>query len=154
MIPLGVRGRTSDTFQTLPAQLRGQPLRQVLHEPVHLNRQDLAGRRERSDSRRLPRRLHLLLFRSDPRPVRRSLLQSGTKRQPAHRISFPRSASHHRERRRLRRIRIRAGNRQESQRHLRLLRWTPCRSLVYWRWIRTPRPSLAVLCPKTDCLKQ
>ena len=61
---------------------------------------------------------------------------------------------HFRERRRLRRIRIRAGNRQESQRHLRLLRWTPCRSLVYWRWIRTPRPSLAALYPKTDCLKQ
>ena len=142
------------TYDKNPAQLRGKPLRQELHEPVHLDRQDLAGRRERSDARRLPRRLHLLLFRSDPRPVRRSLLQSGTKGQPAHRISFPRSASHHRERRRLRRIRIRAGNRQESQRHLRLLRWTPCRSLVYWRWIRTPRPSLVALYPKMDCLKQ
>ena len=138
----------------IPAQLRRKPLRQKLREPVHLDRQDLAGRGERSDSRRLPRRLHLLLFRPDPRPVRRSLLPSGAKGQPAHRISFPRSTSDHRERRRLRRIRIRAGNRQEPQRHLRLLRWTPCRSPVYWRWIRTPRPSLAASCPKTDCLKK
>ncbi|KAI0232430.1 hypothetical protein LSAT2_017253 [Lamellibrachia satsuma] len=79
------------------------------------------------------------------------LVQKG---QPAHRISFPRSASDHRERRRLRRIRIRAGNRQEPQHHLRLLRWTPCRSPVYWRWIRTPRPSLEASCPKMDCLKK
>ena len=71
---LRVRGRSSDTRQTLPAQLRRRPLRQELREHVHLDRQDMAGRGERSDSRRVPRRLHLLLFRPDPRPVRRSLL--------------------------------------------------------------------------------
>ena len=71
----------------------------------------------------------LLRFRPDPRPVRRSLLPSGTKGQPAHRTAFPQRAAEHRERRRLRRARVRAGNRQEPQHHLRLLRWTPCRSL-------------------------
>ena len=37
-LPLGVRGRPSDTRQTLPAQLRRKPLRQELREPVHLDR--------------------------------------------------------------------------------------------------------------------
>ena len=86
--------------------------------------------------------------------MRRSLLSSGAKGQPAHIISFPRSASDHRERRRLRRIRVRAGNRQEPQRHLRLLGWTPCRSPDYWRWIRTPRPSLAASYPKDGLPKK
>ena len=33
-----------------PAQFRRRPLCQELHEPVHLDQQDLAGRGERSDS--------------------------------------------------------------------------------------------------------
>ena len=41
---LRVRRRSSDTRQTLPAQLRRRPLRQELREHVHLDRQDMAGR--------------------------------------------------------------------------------------------------------------
>ena len=64
-------------------------------------------------------------------------------------FAFPQRAAEHRERRRLRRARVRAGNRQEPQRHLRLLRWTPCISLDYWRWTRAPDRYFAASYPKT-----
>ena len=73
---------------------------------VLLDRQDVAGRGERTDSQRLPTRLHLIRFLPDPRPVRRPLLPSGTKGQPAHRTAFPRRAAEHRERHCLRRTLI------------------------------------------------
>ena len=56
--------------------------------------------------------LHLLRFLPDTRPVRWPLLPTGTKGQLAHRTSFPHRAADHSERHRLRRILVRAGNRQ------------------------------------------
>ena len=53
--------------------------------------------------------------------MRRVVLPPGTKRQHAHRDSFRHGPRADRERRRVRRIRGDAGNRQEQERHLRLM---------------------------------
>ena len=50
-LPRGVRGRTTDTLQTFLAQFRRRPLRQELHEPVLLDRQDVGNGLTRSDYR-------------------------------------------------------------------------------------------------------
>ena len=60
------------------------------------------GKMWQDEGNGLTTRLHLLRFRPDPRPVRWSLLPSGTKGQPAHRTAFPQRAAEYRERRRLR----------------------------------------------------
>ena len=64
--PFHAKNNDINFLQTFPAQFRRRPLCQELHESVHLDRQDLAGGGERSDSQRLPTRLHLLRFWPDP----------------------------------------------------------------------------------------